>query len=297
MNQLKTIVFMGVLAALVVGVGYAVAPGSLPVFLVLAAVMNLGAYFFSDRIVLAMSRAREVAPGEAPRLHAIVGDLAAQAGIPKPRVYVMEEPGPNAFATGRNPRHAVVAVTTGLLQIMDERELRGVLAHELAHVKNRDVLIASLAAALASVITYAANALMWTGLLGGRSSDDEEGSGAGGLLFMILGPIAATLIQMAISRQREYQADASAATLTGDPGGLAHALRKLHVASARIPSSMAPTTASLCIVNPFGSVRSVANLFSTHPPIEERIRRLEERVTVDRHETRRDAGPRRPAYS
>jgi heat shock protein HtpX len=274
-NQLKTIVLLGVLSALLLGMGALVAPGHLWIFGTMALVMNLGAYFFSERIVLAMHRASEVGPAEAPTLHAIVDELALRAGIPKPRVFVIPEEQPNAFATGRNPKHAVVAVTEGILRILDRRELRGVLAHELAHIKNRDILIASLAAAAASLITWIAHALSFGALFGGSHEDSESGSAGQGLLVALVAPLAATLVQLGISRSREYLADATGAQLSGDADALASALLKLERASEVVPARQpTPATASLFIVNPFGPLETVARWFSTHPSTAERVRRL-----------------------
>jgi len=275
-NQLKTIVLMGTLTALVVGFGALVAPGCLYLFGALALAMNLGAYFYSDRIVLRMHHAREVTPAEAPDLHAMVEELSARAEIPKPRVYVMPEAQPNAFATGRNPKHGVVAVTEGLVQLLDRRELRGVIAHELAHIKNRDILVSSVAAAAATMITYVAQAISLGSLLGGggQSDDDEGGNGSGGLLLALVAPLAATLIQLGISRSREYLADETGARLSGDPEALARALVKLEQAATVIPAQAAPATASLFIVNPFGAVERLARWFSTHPSTDERVQRL-----------------------
>ena len=271
-NQLKTILLLGALSALVIGIGGAVAPRYIPVFAGLALVMNLGAYFFSDRIVLAMHHTREIDPAEAPELHGMVAELAQRAGIPMPRVYLIPEAQPNAFATGRNPAHAVVAVTQGILGLLSARELRGVLAHEIAHVKNRDILVSSIAAALASLVTYIAHAF---GYLGFHVQDDEEhhGSLAGSLLLALVAPIAATLIQLGISRSREYLADESGARLGGDPEALANALIKLEHGAATIPAEAQPGTASLFIVNPLAG-GSLMQLFSTHPSIHERVERL-----------------------
>jgi heat shock protein HtpX len=274
MNQLKTILLLGALSALLVAFGASLGPSFFWGFTILALVMNLVAYFFSDRIVLRMNGAREVSPAEAPGLHAMVGELAGRAGIPKPRVFLIDEPHANAFATGRNPAHGVVAVTRGIVSLLDERELRGVIAHELAHIANRDILVASVAAGLAAAISNLANALMWTGLLGGNR-DDEDGHPAQGLLFMLLAPIGATLVQLGISRSREYLADETGARYAGDPLALASALEKLHRSAEVVPGAAAPATASLFIVNPFGAVVSgLARMFSTHPPAEERIQRL-----------------------
>ena len=273
-NQLKTILLLGALSALLVAFGASLGPGWMWGMTALALGMNLFAYFFSDRLVLRMPGAREVPEAQAPRLHAVVAELAARAGIPKPRLFAIDDPHANAFATGRNPRHAVVAVTTGILDVLDERELRGVLAHEIAHVANRDILVASVAAGLAAAISNLANALAFSGLLGG-GSQDEEHHPAQGLLFMLLAPLGATLVQLGISRSREYLADETGARLSGDPLALASALEKLHHAAQTVPAEAAPATASLFIVNPFGAIGAgLARLFSTHPPAEERIRRL-----------------------
>jgi heat shock protein HtpX len=276
-NQLKTILLLGVLSSLLVAFGASLGPRALWLFTALAAVMNLAAYFWSDKLVLRMHGAREVPREQAPRLHEAVEELSARAGIPKPRVFLIDDPHANAFATGRNPRHAVVAVTRGILELLDARELRGVLAHELAHVANRDILVASVAAALAGAISNLAHALMFAGLAGGRDDDEDGGGAGGGLLMMLVAPIAATLVQLGISRSREYLADESGARICGDPLALASALDKLHRGAELVPSGVpAPATASLFIVNPFGgAVAGLARLFSTHPPAEERIRRLQ----------------------
>lgn len=277
-NQIKTIMLLGALSALVVGIGAAVAPGYLYVFAALALAMNLGAYFFSDRIVLKMHGAREVSAQEAPELHRIVSELAARAAIPMPRVCIMPEDQPNAFATGRNPKHGVVAVTEGILRILDERELRGVLAHELAHIKNRDILVSSIAAAAAALISYIANALSFGAMFGMNQADDDEGgSPMGALLVALVAPLAATLIQLGISRSREYLADETGAAISGDPEALARALLKLERGSQVLPPAQtSPATASLFIVNPFGAMQRAASWFSTHPSTEERVMRLRE---------------------
>lgn len=269
-NQLKTILLVGALSALVVGIGAAVAPSYVVLFGVLALAMNVGAYFWSDRLVLRMSGAREVTWREAPRLHELVADLSARAGIPKPRVAIIPSPQPNAFATGRNPKHGVVAVTEGILAILTERELRGVLAHELAHIKNRDILVSTIAAVMAGVVTSIANALSFAALFG--SSDDEDGGG--NLLLALVAPIAATVVQLGISRSREYLADEAGARISGDPEALASALLKLEQAAHVLPSGAQPATASLYIVNPLRRAGSLLQLFSTHPSIDERVRRL-----------------------
>lgn len=272
-NQLKTILLLGILSSLLVGAGAAIGPAYAYGALALALVLNVGAYFFSDRIVLAMSHAREVSPMDAPELYGVVEELAARAQIPTPRVYVIEDAQPNAFATGRNPKVGVVAVTTGILRVLSLRELRGVLAHEIAHIKNRDILVASVAAVIASAISWLGQALSFAAFAG-RGDDEEGGSPLGGLLFAILAPIAAVLIQMGISRSREYLADEAGARLSGDPEALARALEKLEVGAHAIQGEAHPATASLYIVNPLAGARGVMELFSTHPLTEERVRRL-----------------------
>ena len=274
-NMFKTALLLAVLTALLVLIGGAVGgqQGMLVAF-VLALAMNFFSYWFSDKIVLAMYGARPIEESQAPALYRIVRTLATRGGIPMPRVYLIPSETPNAFATGRNPQHAAVAVTEGSMRILDEEELEGVLAHELSHVKNRDVLIATIAATLAGAITYLAHMAQWAMIFGGRRDDEEEGGGVlGGILMAILAPIAAMLIQMAVSRAREFQADATGARLAGKPWGLAKALEKLEMASKAVPMDASPATAHLFIVNPL-SGRSLLRLFSTHPPIEERIARL-----------------------
>ena len=242
-NQLSTFALLGMLTGLVLAVGALVAPGHLALFAALALAMNLGAYFFSHRIVLRMHHARELGEDEAPRLHAIVAELAARAEIPKPRVFLMPDLQPNAFATGRSPDHGVVAVTEGLLRLLDPRELRGVIAHELAHIKNRDILVSTLAASAAAIVTYVAQSLSWARLFGGTAQDDDESS-SGGLLVALVAPLAATLIQLGISRSREYLADETGARIAGDAEALAQALQKLEEASAVVPSEATPAAAS-----------------------------------------------------
>jgi heat shock protein HtpX len=283
-NQLKTVLLLGALSALLIGIGALVAPSQLYLFAALALAMNLGAYFFSDRIVLRMHRASEVGAADAPELHAIVEELSARAGIPKPRVFIIPEEQPNAFATGRNPKHGVVAVTEGILGLLDRQELRGVIAHELAHIRNRDILIASIAAAGASVVTYLAHALSFGALFGGgsQSDDSESGSIMGGLLVALVAPLAATLVQLGISRSREFAADATGAEISRDPEALARALLTLERAAHALPAAQpSPATASLFIVNPFGAAETVARWFSTHPSTEERVRRLLEMARND----------------
>ncbi len=276
MNTLKTTLLLAVLTALILVAGGAMAgPRGLLIALIFAAGMNFVAYWFSDKIVLAMHRAQPLERGDAPELHTIVEGLCAHAGLPMPRLYLLPAEAPNAFATGRNPQHAAVAVTRGLLRLMDRDELEGIIAHELAHVRNRDILISSVAATLAGAILMLSRMAYWAMLFGGhRSSSDRNGGGAlGALLSLILAPIAALMIQTAISRSREYQADATAAEIVGHPHGLARALQKLGHYSDKIPMQTSPTTSHLFIVAPL-SGRSFVRLFSTHPPLEERVRRL-----------------------
>jgi heat shock protein HtpX len=275
-NWFKTTLLLGVLTALIVWIGHLFGgqQGMILAF-ILAMGMNFFSYWYSDRIVLKMYRAREVTPQENPKLYEMVSHLARRADLPLPRIYVIPNDSPNAFATGRNPEHAVIAVTEGLLQVMDRDEIIGVLSHELAHIKNRDILIGSIAATMAGAIMILASMARWTAFLGGASDDDEGGGlGAVGLIVMsILAPIAAILVQMAISRSREYHADASGAGFVGQPNGLANALEKLGAYSRRLPMQASPQTAHMFIVNPLrGS--NLATLFSTHPPLEDRIARL-----------------------
>lgn len=272
-NHLKTIVLLGALSALLVGIGELLAPGRLPIFVLLAVAMNVGAYYFSDRLVLRMHGARELAPDEAPKLHAMVRELAHRADIPAPRLFLVEDEQPNAFATGRDPAHGVVAVTRGLLELLSPREVRGVIAHELAHIRNRDILVSTIAACFAGAITWVAHA---AGFLGGGARDDEEGSSPlAAFLLMLVGPLAATLIQLGISRSREYLADETGARLSGDPLALAGALERLDAVAHAVPSHAAqPATASLFIVNPFAGGVRLAQLFATHPSTEDRVARL-----------------------
>jgi heat shock protein HtpX len=238
--------------------------------------MNFFSYWYSDKLVLKMYRASEVAPGQFPELYETVQRLTQRAGLPMPKLYVIPQQAPNAFATGRNPEHAVVAVTEGLLKLMNHKEVTGVLAHELAHVKNRDILIGSIAATMAGAIMILATMARWSAIFGGGSSHDDEGGGAGviGLIAMsIIAPMAAMVIQMAISRSREYLADATGASFAGNPDGLATALEKLGAYSKKLPMDANPSTAHMFIVNPL-SGRGLMSLFSTHPPLEERIARL-----------------------
>ncbi len=277
MNTLKTAFFLGLLSALIIVLGQAVAGRQgMIVALGIAACMNLLSYWFSDKIVLAMYRAQPVTRDQAPQLFDIVERLAGRTGMPVPRVYVIPEDAPNAFATGRDPKHAAVAVTHGILRLLNAEELEGVLAHELSHVRNRDILIGSVAATLAAAIMVVARMAQFAAIFGGGQRDQREGGGnpLALLATIIVAPIAAMLIQMAVSRSREYQADASGAEMTHNPYGLANALQKLEDYNKRIPmTSAGPASSHLFIVKPF-SGQALLNLFSTHPPIRERIRRL-----------------------
>ena len=273
MNTAKTAFLMILLTGLFVLIGDAFAgQQGMILALGLAILLNFFAYWFSDRIVLAMYRAKEVDDATAPRLHASVRRLVERAGLPMPKVYMIPQAAPNAFATGRNPKHAAVAVTQGLLDLLNEEELEGVIAHELSHVKNRDILIGTIAATLAGAIMILARMAQFAAIFGGGGRD-RRGGGLGLIIVAVVSSIAAILIQMAISRSREYQADASAARLTGNPRGLARALEALQRASSRVPMEANPATAHMFIVSPF-SRQGITRLFSTHPPIEDRVHRL-----------------------
>jgi len=271
----KTALLLGVLTALLILIGGAIGgQGGMLMAFFLALVMNFASYWFSDKIVLSMYRAKEVTEGEAPGLHRIVRGLTQRAQLPMPRIYLIPSEAPNAFATGRNPEHAAVAVTEGIQRVLTEEELTGVLAHELGHVKNRDILVATIAATLAGAVTYLAYMARWAAIFGGRRDDDEEGSSPLVMIAMaIVAPIAAMLVQLAVSRSREYLADETGARLTRQPEGLARALEKLHTASQAIPMDANPATVHLFIVNPLTG-RAFMTLFSTHPAIEERVARL-----------------------
>ena len=275
MNSLKTAVLLGALTGLLILIGgYVGGKNGMLIAFIFAMGMNFFSYWFSDKIVLRMYQAREVDSQQAPELHRLVHDLAMKAGLPMPRVYIIPGDTPNAFATGRNEKHAVVAVTEGIMRILSREELEGVIGHELTHIKNHDILIGSIAATIAGAISMLANMAQWAAIFGGSRSDDEEGGGFVGMIFMaILAPIAAMLIQMAISRSREYLADDGGAKVSGKPWALAGALEKLQAASQAIPMNANPSTAHMFIVNPLTG-RAFMNLFSTHPPIEERIARL-----------------------
>ena len=279
MNRFKTFLLMLVLTVLLVIVGSAIGGRSGAVYaFVFAALMNFFSYWFSDKIVLRMYGAKEVAQSEAPQLYGIVAELTSKASLPMPKVYIMENETPNAFATGRNPEHAAVAVTTGIMRILSKEELMGVIGHELSHIQHRDILISTIAATMAGAISMLATMARWGAMFGGMRSDDDEGRGGGNILVVlfvsIFASIAAMLIQMAISRSREYYADEGGAHLS-HPLSLAKALGKLEMASQRIPMQANPSTAHMFIVNPLRG-GGVLSLFSTHPPIEERIARLEE---------------------
>jgi heat shock protein HtpX len=282
MNGFRTTILLAALTALVVWIGQMVGgPNGAVMALIMAGAMNFFSYWFSDKIVLKMYGGQEITANDDPELYGLVHELATKAGLPMPKVYVIPEETPNAFATGRNPEHAAVAVTLGIRRILNRRELAGVLGHELSHVKHRDILISSIAATLAGAISYLAYMAQWGMMLGSSRDRDEEGGGSNilGLLFMmIVAPMAAMLIQMAVSRSREYMADEGGAKITGDPLALASALRKLHMGAQNIPlqvsNATANATAHMFIVNPLTG-GGLANLFSTHPAMEERIARLE----------------------
>jgi heat shock protein HtpX len=276
MNTCKTMVLMVTLSLMLVGIGAILGGKSGMTFaLVIAFGMNFISYWFSDKIVLKMYGAREVSEAQAPELHSMARELSYAAGLPMPKVYLMEQDQPNAFATGRNPEHGAIAVTTGIMRILSRQELKGVLAHELAHIKHRDILVATVAATIAGAIGYLAQMAQWTMFFGGRDDERDGGSPLAAIVMMIVGPIAALLIQMAISRSREYGADAGGAQIAGNPQYLASALRKLDAASRRIPLEANPSTAHMFIVSPLTG-GGILKLFSTHPPMEERIARLEQ---------------------
>ena len=275
-NYVKTALLLGALTGLLMLIGGLIGgQGGVFIAFIFALVLNFGSYWFSDKIVLKMYKAQEVSESFAPELHNIVRTLALKGSLPMPRVFIIPEETPNAFATGRNEKHAVVAVTEGIMRILSKEELEGVIAHELSHIKNRDMLISSIAATLAGAIVMLAHMAQWAAIFGGgRSDEDDNGGGIIGLIAMaILAPLAATVIQMSISRSREYLADAGGAGITKNPYGLAAALEKLTKASQVVPMNANPSTAHLFIVNPL-SGKALMNLFSTHPPLEERIARL-----------------------
>jgi len=276
MNNIKTMLLLVMLTLIFITAGAAMGgKNGMTIGLIFALGMNLFSYWFSDKIVLKMYHAREVSEAEAPELYGVVRRLAQKAEIPMPRVYLINEDQPNAFATGRNPNHAAVAVTTGIMRILNHEELMGVIGHELAHVKHRDILIGTIAATFAGAISYLAQMAQWAMIFGGnRGDDDEGGSPVAAIVMMIVGPIAAMIVQMAISRSREYIADEGGASISGNPRYLSGALRKLDSASKKIPMNANPATSHMFIVSPL-SGGGILKLFSTHPPIEERIARLE----------------------
>jgi heat shock protein HtpX len=285
MKTFKTAFLLTALTLLLLFVGQAFGgERGLTMALVLAVIMNGGAYFFSDKIALMSSGARPIRREESPRLYAVMERLAAKANLPVPKLYMIPEAAPNAFATGRNPSHASVAVTQGLMELMDDEELEGVIAHELSHVRNYDILTSSIAATIAGAITWLGYMGRWGmmfGGMGGGGNRNREGGGIAALLMLILAPFAAMLLQLGISRQREYQADASGAQMVGYSQGLVRALQKLGAYNQRIPMDIPPSTSALCIVAPFAGRQLFANLFSTHPPLADRIARLQS-MTITR---------------
>ena len=282
MNTLKTGLLLTALTLLLVLGGRAIAgPNGMTLGLALAVMMNGVAYFFSDKIALAASGAQPVTREQVPRLYEVLERLCGKANLPMPKLYVIPQPAPNAFATGRNPRHASVAVTQGLLELMNDEELEGVIAHELSHVRNYDILTTSVAATLAGAITWIAEMGRWAMIFGGgRDEEDRGGGGIAALLMLILAPLAALLIQLGISRQREYAADASGARMVGHPYGLISALQKLGAYNKKIPMDVSPATASLFIVAPLSAGQVFTSLFSTHPPLDRRIATLERMVVT-----------------
>jgi heat shock protein HtpX len=274
MNTVKTLFLLMTLTLILIWAGASLGgKQGMTVAFIFALGMNFFAYWFSDKIVLRMYRARKVTESEAPELYGIVRRLAQKAEIPMPKVYIIDQEQPNAFATGRNPKHASVAVTTGIMRILSNEELQGVIGHELTHIRHRDILISTIAATIAGAISYLAQMAQWAMIFGHRG-DDEEGNPLAALAMMIVAPIAALIVQMAISRSREYSADEGGARLAGNPRYLSGALRKLHSASQKIPMEANPSTSHMFIVNPL-SGGGLLKLFSTHPPIEERIKRLD----------------------
>jgi heat shock protein HtpX len=284
MRVLRTTLLLTALTLVLITLGaYFGGRNGMTMALIIAVIGNAFAYFFSDKIALWSSGAQPVSREQAPRLYEVMERLAAKANLPVPKLYVVPEAAPNAFATGRNPCHASVAVTEGLLQLMNDDELEGVIAHELSHVRNYDILISSIAATIAGAITYLARMGYWANLFGygGRDDDREGGGGLAGILMLILAPFAAFLLQLGISRQREYSADATGARMVGQPYGLISALQKLGAYNKRIPTTaVSPTTAALCIVKPMFGSETLSSLFSTHPPLEDRIAALREMTVV-----------------
>jgi heat shock protein HtpX len=279
MKAIKTTFLLTALTLLLLGIGEVFGgQHGMTIALVVAVLMNGGAYFFSDKIALMSSGAQPISREQSPRLYAVMERLAAKANLPVPKLYLIPQPAPNAFATGRNPSHASVAVTQGLLELMNDDELEGVIAHELSHVRNYDILTSSIAATLAGAITWVARMGFW---FGGGGGDRQRSNGIVGLLMLVLAPLGAMLLQLGISRQREYQADASGAQMVGHPYGLISALEKLGAYNKRIPTDMPPTTAALCIVAPLSAREMFSSLFSTHPPLADRIAELRQ-MTITR---------------
>ncbi|MBZ5695217.1 MAG: zinc metalloprotease HtpX [Acidobacteriia bacterium] len=285
MKTFKTAFLLTALTLLLLFVGQAFGGrNGMTLALVMAVIMNGTAYFFSDKIALMSSGAQPISKEQSPRLYAVMERLAAKANLPMPKLYMIPQPAPNAFATGRNPSHASVAVTQGLMELMDDEELEGVIAHELSHVRNYDILTSSIAATIAGAITWVAHMSRWAMIFGGWGGRDDNREGGGGLeaiLMLILAPLAAVLLQLGISRQREYQADASGAKMVGHPYGLMRALEKLGAYNKKIPMDISPSTSALCIVAPLTAGQFLTGLFSTHPPLAERIARLQN-MTITR---------------
>ncbi len=284
MNNMKTVGLLAFMGALFVLIGSFWGTNGALIALVIAGLMNFAMYFFSDRMALAAARARPIEEGQLPNVRSIVSSLAHRENIPMPKLYVIDSPQPNAFATGRNPKHAAVAVTTGILDLMTHQELEGVLAHELAHVKNRDILISTIAATMAAALAFLARMAFWTGLGGNRRDNNPIGAIVG-IVAMIVAPIAAMLIRLAISRAREFQADASGAEITGSPLALASALQKLEMGTSRVPMNVNPAVSQLFIADPLkafgrrgGGLGSLGKMFATHPPRPERVERLSTRA-------------------
>ena len=283
MRVFRTTCLLVALTLLLMLIGRAFGPGGMTIALGFAVVMNAFAYFFSDKIALWSSGAKPVSREQLPRLYAVMERLAAKANLPLPKLYVVAEPAPNAFATGRNPRHASVAVTQGLLELLNDDELEGVIAHELSHVRNYDILISSIAATIAGAVVHLASMGRWAMIFGGWGGDrdDRDGGGIAAILMLFLAPLAAMLLQLGLSRQREYSADATGARMVGNPYGLISALQKLGTYNNRIPTTaISPSTSSLCIVKPLFGGRSLGTLFSTHPALADRIAALREMTII-----------------
>lgn len=278
MNTIKTVLLMTLLTLMLIFIGNLIGgQGGMIMAFIFAVVMNFTTYWFSDKIVLSMYGAKKITPQDSPEIFRLVEELTAKSNLPMPKVYIIQSDQPNAFATGRNPDNSAIALTTGIVKLLNREELMGVIAHELSHVKNRDILVGTIAATIAGAISMLAHMAQWAMIFGGRGNNDREGNPIGLLVTIIVAPIAAMLIQMAISRSREFMADESGAKMTGNPLYLANALRKLHIKSQQIPMQANEATAHLFIVNPL-SAKGMAKLFSTHPPIEERIKKLESMV-------------------